>query len=252
VNTLLTDLFTINQQAQSVSENYEALINDYRGELASSVAKKNPALASTRRTFVAMAAKNASSRLTEFERDLTIATNAVMRLALKDSLSSDELIAFNEQYDTTLAVYLKDCVRSTLMSVRGLSSRDIKFGNDQLKSIGFMIMLNADNAGIVNAIKGAVVSSVVGGGNYTGKNGKEWRSITAVRAITRQHLLTVFNEVTLFAGKMLGDSGFIIDTVSRSNPYNNKVISLIEYDAIRASVFHPNANALIYRKISNQ
>lgn len=249
---MIADLFSIDRNTEIVATHYANLVNDYRGEFAASIYQKNPALVSVRQKFSAIAQKTSIKRLADYEVALQLATDAVKELALNASLGVDERLTFKKTHDKRLALYLKECNRLTMMSVSGSSMRDIKFGCDQLKTISFNVMTTMQNAGTSNAIKGAIVKSVVGGKNYTGVNGKEWRSITAVNAITRFHLLTVFNEVTLFVGSESGDSEFLIKTALSRNPLSNATITLQEYNEMRAKAFHPNANALIYRKISQQ
>ena len=247
---LVNDLLSINNRTTAVSQNYDELLNELRGEFALSLSQKNPALPSVRRSFTATATRLSQKKLLKYKRSLNDSANGLTQSVLSEILTHEQWTKFNSKSEKQLFDYLNECGQSTLMGVYALSQRDIKFGSDQLKTIGFNIMATLANAGIKNAIKGAVIKNMVAGKNYTGSNGKEWRSVVSVRALTRQHLLTVFNEVTLFVGSEMGDTEFVVKTLNQSNPYSDKMISLSDYSEIKEKIFHPNANALIYRKIS--
>lgn len=245
---ITSDLIAINRRVKLLTDVYGSLINDYRGLFALSVSSKNPGLALVRRKFTDAAVRIGDRRIREYRQYLKTATNGVIQQALDAALSPEERAAFYAKNEKRLQDYSEEMTQFTTFSVEGLVRRDIKFGRDQLRTIGFNVMMTMTNAGIKNAIKGAVVKNMVAGNNYTGNNGKEWGSINSVGFITRQHLITVFNEITLLAGANAGDTEFVIKTFNKTNQFSDSVISPSNYEEIKSRAFHPNSNALIYRK----
>lgn len=242
------DITKITLFSELVAKNYNDFVNDLRGEFALLLAAKNPAAATIRHRFIDAALRLCDERVLRYKDDLTSATELIVQQALSSSLLPEEIGPFMKRHEKELLVSITESVYLTTLHIANLAKRDVKFGGDQLRRLGFNVMMTVANAGIKNAIKGAVIKNVIAARNYTTPSGKPWSSIGSSKLATRHHLITTFNEITLFVGSKMGDKEFVIKTINLANPYSDRVISLADYNDIRERAFHPNANALIYRK----
>ena len=243
---ILVNLAEISAATAAVTENYSAVVNDLRGEFAKLLAMANPAAAAIRRLFVNVGLRLVDKRLSLYRADLELATQNVIRSALINAgVEPDE---FLKQHGKPLMDYAKELVYATTFGIGTLAKKDVKYGADQLRALSFNVLTTMSNAGFRNAVKGAVVRNIVAGANYTGRDGKPWRTIRSASLGTRHHLLTMFNETTLYVGLVMGDSEFVIRAAHATNPYDGMEITPEEYRHIKEAAFHPNANALIYRK----
>lgn len=242
----INSMMNINNFAATVSENYAAAINDLRGEFSQILGLRNPAAAAIRRRFTDIAIRLFDKRLHKYKSDLEGATVSVMRDALLSASIDPD--AFLKTHGKPLLDYIQELVFLTTLGVSNLAKKDVKYGADKLKALSFDVLTTMTRSGIKNAVSGAVVKSMLAGSNYSKKDGRPWRSIVSSELATRYHLITVFNETTIFAGSELGDEEFIIKSAISSNRFNNQVITANEYQLIREKAFHPNSNSLIFRK----
>jgi hypothetical protein len=241
---LIQNLTVIIDKANNVAENYAYAVSDLRGEFARIIGLMNPAAASVRRAFINAGIKLCDKRLNQYRLDLEASTEEVMRHAMVAAgVDPDE---FLKRSGKSLVEYIKELNYSTVFGVSGLAQRDVKYGSDQLKVISFNVLQNMANAGLQNAVKGAVVKNIVANANYVGKNGKPWRSITSSFLATKHHLITVFNETTIYVGLETGRTDFVIRSIGSAMGMADSVIDVEGYRSIRDEVFHPNARSLIY------
>lgn len=247
---LTSDLAFIESECEKISRNYCNFVGSLRGELALSVAKRNPAAISARAEFARKATRAADRYIDDYSVDLKTATSEIANKVAIRILNDTELELFRLNLDRVLSAYLEESVNLAVSAVMGLADNDIRFGAAQLKTLAFDVMSNM-SAGVVRAIKGAVVKFAMGDRNYIGANEKEWRSISNVRTLTRYHLITIFNEMTILVGSNFGDTEFVVRATKNSNPFNETPITIDSYREIKAKAFHPNSNALVYRKTEN-
>jgi hypothetical protein len=244
---LTVNLIEINRKSKFFADEYDIFINELRGQFSLTLSSNNPASPSSRSKFLNHAMRLQTEFLVSFKRNMKTATNSVIQMSIIAALDEKDADAFWIKHEKALVYYSEESTSLVAMSVEGLTGKDIKYGADQLKMIGFNTMTTLSNAGVKNAIKGAVVKNMIAGKNYTGSGGKDWRSIESSRLITRHHFINVFNEVSLFIGNELGDDSFVVKTFNNTNQFHDRVILSSEYDEIKSNAFHPNSNALIYR-----
>jgi len=243
---IIQSLAVIASSTDRASRNYSAGVNDVRGEFFRILAARDAVTTALRRSFIDTALRLFDKRLSQYREDLKRSTDEVMRHAmLAAGVDSDE---FLKSDGGELSNYLDELIYATVFSVSNMATRDVMHGSNQLKLVAFNTLEMMANNGLQNAIKGAAIKAIVGGSVYVGSGDKPWRSIATSWLSTRHHLITVFNETTLYVGSKSGDKYFVVRSANKQNPESDAVITVERYQQIRDKVFHPNSKALIYRR----
>lgn len=229
MSRLAKDLMVVNIETKEVVAVYSSFVDCCGGKLLAAELNLYPA---NKNNFHASAALVAKKMLADFKGVLTKATRSVADLALSENLGDTKLSIADT---TILNGYLEEVVNCVLVYTESMSVMDIKGGCDQLRKKALCVILTDGAKQPVLTID-------------TEKNRK---TEARVGLMVRQHLIAIFNEVTMFVGVKQGCASFVIKTHSSKGGFNDAKIEIGDYEGIRQKAFHPNSNALIY-KISHQ
>jgi len=247
----------IDRTSLNAATHYADFIRSLRGELSRIMSLPNPGSPSARRQFTAGGHHLIESHLESISRLLDQGFGEIWAGALGNALTGEEA---NEDLrglrDSLVSVVDGGPNDHLLAAIRSFMSRDVEYGAQQLKRLAFDIVTMMSDTSLNNAIRGAVVKSIVGRHNYTHKNNKEWPTIRKTRLSIRHHLLKTHNEIVILVGTSKGERQFVVKNESQEHRNHGMEFTIDRdgdlpwYHDIEATVFHPNSRSLVSRKVS--
>lgn len=223
---------------------YDGYIRELRGELARAISLRNPVKPSVKREFVQFANRQINAKLPVIESTIHSGI-ALVITEVNSQFTSEERSKVS--YDA-ITQYVETLLAHQVGEVQALMTSDISVGVRKLQTLKLDTAANMVGATLENAIKGAVVKSIVGGGSYVGA-GKEWKTVREARINTHHHLLTLYNDVMVYLCSSLGEYDLEIKNAA-GHRLNKTGISVDDYADQKATIFHPGSKSLVYRKIS--
>lgn len=133
-------------------------------------------------------------------------------------------------------------------------TRDSMTLKRELRRVNLEVTISARSRG--TSMRSAIMEYMIGNTSdieftFHDRASRKWRSSAFIRSVSRQTLLSIYNEVVLFT---LADHGLRTAMIVNQAPdaaHHGMVIAMSSgsemptYSEIRESVFHPNANAYL-------
>lgn len=242
----MTPLDHINQIADHIAQEYETMLLRY-GSAYNNARNSFQNDLDAQMRLIALEARNAQSLFARvYSQVVRLNFETIAELAYQNAseVLNDNKIVLPENAAQHVQVTLNHVIDRTTAQMR----RDEAATRAQLQEMSLMVQLYQRMHALSNSaarLKYLQDNKTEPTYQFTDRAGRRTPSARFVRAVHRQALLSVYNEVWLMRRVDLGYVDAQVLTYENGLVTKVEPLAIVDYPAVRDKLFHPNANRVV-------